>query len=199
MQDTGIKELNLIIKGDVQGSVEALSQSLLKLSTDEVKLSIIHSAVGAVKETDVMLASASDAVIIGFNVRPDVKARQYAEQEGIDIHLYKVIYDAIEDVKKAMAGLLEPEFKEKYLGRAEIRQVIKIPNIGSVAGSYVIEDKIQRNANTRILREGVIVYEGQLSSLRRFKDDVKEVVAGLTRSEERRVGKECRSRWSPYH
>ena len=123
MQDTGIKELNLIIKGDVQGSVEALSQSLLKLSTDEVKLSIIHSAVGAVKETDVMLASASDAVIIGFNVRPDVKARQYAEQEGIDIHLYKVIYEAIEDVKKAMAGLLEPEFKEKYLGRAEIRQV----------------------------------------------------------------------------
>lgn len=178
MQDTGIKELNLIIKGDVQGSVEALSQSLLKLSTDEVKLSIIHSAVGAVKETDVMLASASDAVIIGFNVRPDVKARQYAEQEGIDIHLYKVIYEAIEDVKKAMAGLLEPEFKEKYLGRAEIRQVIKIPNIGSVAGSYVIEGKIQRNANTRILREGVIVYEGQLSSLRRFKDDVKEVVAG---------------------
>lgn len=176
MQDHGIKELNLIIKGDVQGSVEALSQSLIKLSTDEVKVVVVHSAVGAIKETDVMLASASNAIIIGFNVRPDVKARQHAEEENIDIRLYRVIYEAIEDVKKAMAGLLDPEYKEKYLGRAEVRKVIKVPNVGSVAGSYVIEGKMQRNANIRLLREGVIVYEGYLSSLKRFKDDAKEVL-----------------------
>lgn len=176
MQDAEIKELNLIIRGDVQGSIEALSQSLLKLSTDEVKVNVIHGAVGAITETDVMLASASNAIIIGFNVRPDVKARKHAEEESIDVRLYRVIYEAIEDVKKAMVGLLEPEYKEKYMGRAEVRATFKVPNVGTIGGSYVIDGKIQRNANVRILREGVIIYEGKLSSLKRFKDDVKEVL-----------------------
>lgn len=176
MQDADVKELNLIIKGDVQGSIEALAQSLLRLATNEVKVSVIHSAVGAISETDVMLASASQAIIIGFNVRPDVKARKYAEDEGIDVRLYRVIYEAIDDVKKAMAGLLDPEYREKYLGRAEVRATFKVPNVGMIAGSYVIDGKIQRNANMRVLRDGVIVYEGRLSSLKRFKDDVREVM-----------------------
>ncbi|MGI5911194.1 MAG: translation initiation factor IF-2 [Syntrophomonadaceae bacterium] len=175
MQDNAFKELNLIIKGDVQGSIEALAQSLLRLSTDEVKVNVIHSAVGAISETDVMLATASQAIIIGFNVRPDVKARKYAEDEGIDVRLYRVIYEAIEDVKKAMVGLLEPEYREKYMGRAEVRATFKVPNVGLIAGSYVIDGKLQRNAKIRVLRDGVIVYEGQLSSLKRFKDDVREV------------------------
>jgi translation initiation factor IF-2 len=176
MQDADVKELNLIIKGDVQGSIEALAQSLLRLATNEVKVNVIHSAVGAISETDVMLASASQAIIIGFNVRPDVKARKYAEDEGIDVRLYRVIYEAIEDVKKAMAGLLDPEYREKYLGRAEVRATFKVPNVGMIAGSYVIDGKIQRNASMRVLRDGVIVYEGRLASLKRFKDDVREVV-----------------------
>jgi len=176
MQNAGVKELNLIIKGDVQGSIEALAQSLLRLSTSEVKVNVIHSAVGAVTETDVMLASASNAIIIGFNVRPDVKARKYAEEENIDVRLYRVIYEAIEAVKKAMEGLLDPEYREKYLGRAEVRQTFKTPNAGTIGGSYVIDGKLQRNANIRVLRDGVIVYEGRLSSLRRFKDDAKEVL-----------------------
>ncbi|MGI5920617.1 MAG: translation initiation factor IF-2 [Syntrophomonadaceae bacterium] len=176
IQDAEVKELNLIIKGDVQGSVEALSQSLLRLSTDEVKVNVIHSAVGAITETDVMLASASNAIIIGFNIRPDSKARKNAEEENIDVRLYRVIYEAIDDVKKAMVGLLEPEYKEQYMGRAEVRAIFKVPNVGTIGGSYVIDGKIQRNANVRVLRDGVIVYEGKLSSLKRFKDDVKEVV-----------------------
>lgn len=176
IQDAEVKDLNLIIKGDVQGSVEATAQSLLRLSTDEVKVNVIHSAVGAITETDVMLASASNAIIIGFNVRPDSKARKYAEEEKIDVRLYRVIYETIEDVKKAMVGLLDPEYKEKFMGRAEVRAIFKVPNIGSIAGSYVIDGKIQRNANVRVLRDGVIVYEGKMASLKRFKDDVKEVV-----------------------
>lgn len=176
MQDAGVKELNLIIKGDVQGSVEALAQSLLNLSTGEVKVNVIHSGVGAISETDVMLASASNAIIIGFNVRPDSKARKEAERENIDVRLYRVIYEAIDDVKKAMAGLLEPEYREKYLGRAEVRAIFKVPNVGTVAGSYVIDGKIQRNASIRVLRDGVIIYEGQIMSLKRFKDDVREVM-----------------------
>ena len=178
MQNAGVKELNLIIKGDVQGSIEALAQSLLRLSTSEVKVNVIHSAVGAVTETDVMLASASNAIIIGFNVRPDVKARKYAEEENIDVRLYRVIYEAIEAVKKAMEGLLDPEYREKYLGRAEVRQTFKTPNAGTIGGSYIIDGKLQRNASIRVLRDGVIVYEGKLSSLRRFKDDAKEVMEG---------------------
>ena len=176
IQDAVVKELNLIIKGDVQGSVEALAQSLLRLSTSEVKVNVIHSAVGAITETDVMLASASNAIIIGFNVRPDTKARRYAEDDNIDVRLYRVIYEAIDDVKKAMTGLLDPQYKEKYLGRAEARTLFKIPNIGVIAGSYVSDGVIQRNAKVRVLRDGVIVYEGVLSSLKRFKDDAKEVL-----------------------
>lgn len=176
MKEADAKDLNLIIKGDVQGSIEALVQSLVRLSTDEVKVNVIHSAVGAVTETDVMLASASNAIIIGFNVRPDSKARKYAEDENIDVRLYRVIYEAIDDVKKAMVGLLDPEYKEKYMGRAEVRQVFRVPNVGAVGGCYVLDGKIQRNSNVRILRDGVIVFEGKLASLRRFKDDVKEVV-----------------------
>ncbi len=176
MQDVAVKELNLIIKGDVQGSIEALAQSLLNLSTDEVKVNVIHSAVGAVTETDVMLASASNAIIIGFNVRPDSKAMKEAEKENIDVRLYRVIYEAIDDVKKAMGGLLKPEYKERYLGRAEVRATFKVPNVGIVAGSYVIDGKIQRNANVRMLRDGVVIYEGQILSLKRFKDDVREVM-----------------------
>lgn len=177
IQDAAVKELNLIIKGDVQGSVEALSASLRRLNTGEVKVNVIHSAVGAISETDVMLASASNAIIIGFNVRPDVKARKHAEEENIDVRLYRVIYEAIDDVKKAMEGLLEPEYKEKYLGRAEVRATFKVPNVGIIAGSYVIDGKVQRNANMRVLRDGVIIYDGKLESLKRFKDDVKEVVS----------------------
>jgi translation initiation factor IF-2 len=175
MQDSESKELNLILKGDVQGSIEALAQSLLRLSTDEVKVNVIHSAVGAITETDVMLASASNGIIIGFNVRPESKARKHAEDENIDVRLYRVIYETIEDVKKAMSGLLDPEYKEKFLGRAEVRATFKVPNVGTIAGSYVFDGKIQRNANVRILRDGVIIYEGMLSSLKRFKDDVKDV------------------------
>ena len=178
MQNTGIKELNLIIKGDVGGSIEALAQSLLRLSTNEVKVNVIHSAVGAVTETDVMLASASNAIIIGFNVRPDIKARKYGEEENIDIRMYRVIYEAIDDVKKAMEGLLEPEYREKYLGRAEVRQTFKVPVVGTVAGAYIIDGKMQRNADIRVLRDSVIIHEGKLNSLKRFKDDVKEVVEG---------------------
>ncbi len=176
MKDAEIKELTLIIKGDVQGSVEALRQSLIRLATDEVKVNVIHSAVGAITETDVMLASASNAIIIGFNIRPDSKARKYAEEEKIDVRMYRVIYEAIDDVKKAMSGLLDPEYKEKFLGRAEVRALFKVPNVGVIGGSYVIDGKIQRNASVRVLRDGVIVYEGQLSSLKRFKDDAREVV-----------------------
>ncbi len=176
MKDAEVKELNLIIKGDVQGSVEALTQSLVRLSTDEVKVNVIHSAAGAITETDVMLASASNAIIIGFNVRPDVKSRKYAEDESIDVRLYRVIYEAINDVRKAMEGMLEPEYREKYLGRVEVRATFKVPNIGIIAGAYVIDGKIQRQAPVRILRDGVIIHEGKISSLKRFKDDVKEVM-----------------------
>lgn len=175
LQTAEVKDLNLIVKGDVQGSVEALTQSLLRLSTEEVKVSVIHGGVGAISETDVMLASASNAIIIGFNVRPESKARKYAEEEHIDVRLYRVIYEAIEDVKKAMSGLLDPEYKEKFLGRAEVRALFKVPNVGVIAGSYVIDGTIQRNAEVRVLRDGVIIYEGKLSSLKRFKDDVREV------------------------
>lgn len=176
MGDT--KELNLIIKGDVQGSVEALAQSLERLSTDEVKVNVIHSGVGAINESDVMLASTSNGIIIGFNVRPDAKARKAAEEEHIDVRLYRVIYEALDDVKKAMSGLLEPEHREVFQGAAEVRAVFKVPKAGNVAGAYVTEGKITRQSNVRVLREGVIVYEGKLASLKRFKDDVREVVAG---------------------
>ena len=173
------KELNLIIKGDVQGSVEALSQSLMNLNTDEVKVSIIHSGVGAITETDVILASASNAIIIGFNVRPDSNAKKVAAQEEVDVKLYRIIYEAIDDVRAAMSGLLEPEIREVELGVAEVRDTFKVPKAGTIAGCYVTSGKITSTANVRIVRDGVIIFDGKLSSLRRFKDDAKEVASGF--------------------
>ena len=178
IQSGDVKDLNVIVKGDVQGSVEVVAESLRKLSTDAVRLNVIHSGVGAITESDVNLAAASNTIIIGFNVRPEVKAQAMAEKEGVDIRLYSIIYDAVEDVKKAMEGLLEPTLKEKYLGRAEIREVFSVPKVGNIAGCYVNDGKMARNAQIRLLRDNVVVYEGKLNSLRRIKDDVKEVVSG---------------------
>jgi translation initiation factor IF-2 len=178
IQKGEVKDLNTIVKGDVQGSVEAVAESLRKLTTDAIRLNVLHASVGAITETDVNLASASNAIILGFNVRPEVKAAALAEKEGVDVRLYNIIYDAVDDIKKAMEGLLEPTFKEKFLGRAEIRETFSVPKHGMVAGSYVTDGKIVRNAQVRLLRDNVVVFEGKLSSLRRFKDDVKEVATG---------------------
>ena len=173
-----IKDLNIIIKADVQGSVEAVRQSLEKLSNDEVRVRTIHGGVGAITETDVMLASASNAIIIGFNVRPDNNAREIAEREKIDIRLYRVIYNAIEDVQAAMKGMLAPKFRENILGHAEVRQTYKITGVGTIAGGYVTDGKIARNASIRLLRDNVVVHEGKIDSLKRFKDDAREVAQG---------------------
>ncbi len=173
-----MQTLNLIIKADVQGSVEAVKQALEKLSNDEVKVRVLHNAVGAITQDDVNLASAFNAIIIGFNIRPDATARDAAEKEGVDIRLYRVIYQAIEDVEKAMKGLLAPEYKEVLLGHAEIRNVFKITGAGTIAGCYITDGKVQRNASVRLLRDNVVIFEGKLSSLRRFKDDVKECATG---------------------
>ena len=173
-----LQELNLIIKADASGSVEALSDALLKLSTDEVSVTIVHSGVGAINESDVTLAAASNAIIIGFQVRPMSGTRQMAEQEEIDIRLYSIIYDAIEEVRDALEGLLSPEESEKINGSAEVRETFRIPRAGTIAGCYVLDGKIQRNDKVRLIRDGVVVYDGALGSLRRFKDDVKEVAAG---------------------
>lgn len=173
-----MKELNLIIKADVQGSVEAVRQSLERLSNDEVRIRAIHGGVGAVTESDVILASASNAIIIGFNVRPDSGARSVADHEEVDIRLYRVIYNAIEDIEAAMKGMLDPEFREKVIGHAQVRQTFKISSMGTVAGSYVQDGKMMRNAQVRIVRDGIVIYEGNLTSLKRFKDDVREVNTG---------------------
>jgi translation initiation factor IF-2 len=178
IQKGEVKDLNTIVKADVQGSVEAVSESLRKLTTDAIRLNVLHASVGAITETDVNLASASNAIILGFNVRPEVKAQALAEKEGVDIRLYNIIYDAVEDVKKAMEGLLEPTLREKPLGRAEIRDTFSVPKVGMVAGSYVLDGKMLRNAQVRLLRDNVVIYTGKMSSLRRFKDDVKDVAAG---------------------
>ena len=172
-------ELNLIIKADVGGSVEAISDSLFKLSTDEVAVNIVHSGVGAISESDVLLASASDAVIIGFQVRPTAGARAAAEREEIEIKTYSIIYNAIEDVRDALEGLLSPEESEKILGVAEVRETFKVPKAGTVAGCYITEGRIHRNDKVRLVREGVVIYDGTLASLRRFKDDVREVQSGF--------------------
>ncbi|MGY8932662.1 MAG: translation initiation factor IF-2 [Flavobacteriales bacterium] len=172
------KELNIILKGDVDGSVEALTDSFLKLSTDEIQVNIIHKAVGAITESDVLLASASDAIIIGFNVRPMGNARQIADKEEIDIRMYSIIYDAINDLKDAMEGMLSPEMKEEITGTAEIRETFKISKVGTIAGCMVLSGKIYKDAEIRLIREGVVVYTGKLSSLKRFKDDAKEVAKG---------------------
>ncbi len=178
MDQSKMTTLNLIVKADVQGSVEAVKQALEKLSNDEVRVRVLHSAVGAVTKDDVNLASAFDAIIIGFNIRPDSTARETAEHDGVDIRLYRVIYQAIEDIEKAMKGLLAPEYKEVLLGHAEVRNTFRITGAGTVAGCYVQDGKLQRNAQVRLLRENIVVFEGKLSSLKRFKDDAKEVATG---------------------
>ncbi len=179
IQEGNLKELNLIVKADVQGSVEAVKQSLLKLSNEEVVVKCIHGGVGAINESDVVLASASNAIIIGFNVRPDATAKATAEQEGVDVRLYKVIYQAIEDIEAAMKGMLDPVYEEKVIGHAEVRQLFKASQIGNIAGSYVLDGEFRRGCKIRITREGDQIFEGNLASLKRFKDDVKEVKAGF--------------------
>jgi translation initiation factor IF-2 len=174
-----VKELAIVIKADVQGSSEALAGAVEKLTTAAVKLRVIHNGVGGITESDVLLAAASRAIIIGFNIRPEPKAAALAEQQGVDVRLYTIIYDAIADIKAAMEGLLEPTLKERTLGRAEVRQVFTIPKAGVVAGSYVIDGTISRaSAGVRVIRDNVVVYQGKLGSLRRFKDDVREVQQG---------------------
>lgn len=178
IQSGNMKELNIVVKADVQGSVEAVRQSLERLSNEEVRVRIIHGGVGAITESDVMLASASNAIIIGFNVRPEPAAKAFADEEKVDVRLYRVIYNAIEDITAAMKGLLDPVFEEQVLGHAEVRQLFKASGVGTIAGSYVKDGKFVRNCQVRIIRDGVVVYEGDLESLKRFKDDVKEVAAG---------------------
>jgi translation initiation factor IF-2 len=179
IKDGNLKELDLIVKADVQGSVEAVKQSLTKLSNEEVVVKCIHGGVGAINESDVMLASASSAIIIGFNVRLDATAKATAEQENVDVRLYKVIYQAIDDIQLAMKGMLDPVFEEKVIGHGEVRQIFKASAIGNIAGSYVLDGVFQRGCGIRITREGKQIYEGKLASLKRFKDDVKEVKAGF--------------------
>ena len=178
IQEGNLKELGIVVKADVQGSVEAIKQSLLKLSNDEVVVKIIHGGVGAINESDVSLASASNAIIIGFNVRPDATAKETADREGVDIRLYRVIYNAIEDVEAAMKGMLDPVFEEKVLGHAEVRQTFKASGVGTIAGSYVLDGVFERDCSVRLTRDGIVIFEGPLASLKRFKDDVKEVKAG---------------------
>jgi len=172
-----VKDLRLIVKGDVDGSVEALSDALLKLSNDEVKIEVIHKGVGAITETDVNLALASEAIIIGFHVRPNLEARKLAEKEKVDIRLYNIIYDAINDIKNAIVGMLEPEISEEVTATVEVRDVFKISGVGTVAGCYVKDGKIQRNNKVRVVRNGIVIFTGDIESLKRFKDDVKEVEA----------------------
>lgn len=178
LTEGGTKELRILLKADVQGSLEALKDLLNKLGTEEVKIKIMHAGVGGINESDVMLASASKAVVLGFNVRPDSQARQAAEKEKVEIRLHRVIYDFLEDIKRTVEGMLEPQYEEVILGRAEVRQVFQIPKVGKVAGSYVLEGRVIRNAKVRLIRDGIVVREGSIASLRRFKEDVKEVAGG---------------------
>jgi translation initiation factor IF-2 len=182
MRETGraeVIDLNVIVKADVQGSVQALEDSLLKLPQEEVRVNIVRAGAGGITENDVTLAMASDAIIVGFNVRPSAGARELAEDEGVDIRTYRVIYDAIDDIKAALSGLLKPEQRERILGEAEVRQTFRVPKLGVVAGSYVRSGVIRRNASVRLVRDGVIVYDGKIGSLRRFKDDAAEVREGF--------------------
>ena len=178
IQQGDVQELNIVLKADTQGSIEAIKQSLEKLSTDEVRVNIIRTAVGGIRETDVSLAMASNAIIIGFNVRPDVNAKRLSEKEQVDVKTYSIIYEAIDDVKAAMSGLLAPDIKENELGQAEIRSIIKVPKVGNIAGCYVTDGKITRHSKIRVLRDGIVIYDGEIASLKRFKDDVKEVASG---------------------
>ena len=178
MQQGQMKELQIIVKADVQGSFEAVKQSLEKLSNEEVRVRVIHGGVGAITESDVMLASASNAIIIGFNVRPDTVAEENAKRDGVDLHLYRIIYECIEEVESAMKGMLAPKYREVTYGKAECREVYKITNVGTVMGSYVTSGKIVRNSLVRVVRDGIIIADDKIASLRRFKDDVKEVAEG---------------------
>lgn len=178
IKEEGMKELNLILKADVKGSVEALAQSLLKLSNDEVKINIIHQGVGGINESDVTLASASDAIVIGFNVRPNINALDFSKTEEVDVRTYRVIYDIINDIDQAVKGMLEPDIVEEVQGRCEVRQTFKLPNNDIVAGIYVINGKIIRKSKIKILRDDIVLHEGDVESLRRFKDDVREIATG---------------------
>jgi translation initiation factor IF-2 len=173
-----VKELPIIVKADVQGSVEAVRQSLEKITNEEVRVRVIHGAVGAVSESDVMLANASNAIIVGFNVRPEPSAREAAERDGVEIRLYRVIYDAIDEINDAMKGMLAPKYRDVELGRAEVRTVYKISSVGTIAGCYVLEGKIARSAKIRLVRDGIVITDDAIDSLRRFKDDVREVAQG---------------------
>ncbi|MBQ2757910.1 MAG: translation initiation factor IF-2, partial [Clostridia bacterium] len=174
----GVKELNIIVKADVAGSAEAVKQSLEKLTNEEVKVRVIHAAVGGIIEGDVMLAAASNAIIVGFNVRPDKAAIDSAERQNVDIRTYRIIYECIEEIEAAMKGMLAPKFRENVLGHAEVRQTIHVPNVGFIAGSYVQDGKITRQSQIRVVRDGIVIFEDKIASLRRFKDDVKEVSDG---------------------
>ncbi|MBO4428803.1 MAG: translation initiation factor IF-2, partial [Clostridia bacterium] len=174
----GVKDLNIIVKADVKGSAEAVKSSILKLSNDEVHVNVIHSAVGGINEGDVQLAAVSNAIIVGFNVRPDKLAMDSAERQGVDIRTYRIIYECIEEIEAAIKGMLKPVYREAVLGHAEVRQTIHVPNVGTIAGSYVQDGKITNKSKIRIVRDGVVIFEDAISSLRRFKDDVKEVASG---------------------
>jgi translation initiation factor IF-2 len=174
-----IPELNLVVKADVQGSLGALTDAFLKLPQDEVRVNLVHSGAGAITEHDVDLAKTASAIVVGFNVRPNANARELAEKEGVDIRLYRVIYDAIDDVKAALSGMLKPEERESILGEAEVRQTFRVPRLGVIAGCYLTRGTVRRNSKVRLIRDGVVVYEGRVGSLRRFKDDVAEVREGF--------------------
>ena len=174
----GVKDLNVIVKADVGGSVEAVRSSLEKISNEEVKVRVIHAATGGITEGDVMLAAASNAIIVGFNVRPDKSAIDSAERQGVDIRTYRVIYECIEEITAAMKGMLAPKYKEVILGHAEVRQTIHVPNVGTIAGSYIQDGKVTRASQIRVLRDSVVIFEDKISSLKRFKDDAREVAAG---------------------
>jgi len=178
MKQGEMKELNVIIKADVQGSAEALAASLRKIEVDGVNVKIIHSGVGAINESDVTLAAASNAIVIGFNVRPDVNAKRAAESENVDIRLHRIIYKALEEIEAAMKGMLDPEYEEKVIGQAEVRQTFKVSRIGTIAGSYVTDGKITRDSGVRLIRDGIVIFEGVIDDLKRFKDDVKVVNQG---------------------
>ena len=178
MKQGDIKELNIIVKADVQGTVEALTASLQKIDVEGAKVNIIHNGVGAITESDIILATASNAIIIGFNVRPNPNAKSMAEQENVDIRLHRIIYKAIEEIEQAMKGLLDPEYEEKVIGQVEVRQTFKVSKVGTIAGSYVTDGKITRDSSIRLIRDGIVIFEGEIDTLKRFKDDVKEVAQG---------------------
>ena len=178
MKQGEMKELNLIIKADVQGSAEAFAASLQKIDVEGVNIKIIHTAVGAINESDITLAAASNAIVIGFNVRPDNNAKRAAEAENVDIRLHRIIYKVIEEIEAAMKGMLDPEFEEKIIGQAEVRQTFKVSKVGTIAGSYVTDGKITRDSGVRLIRDGVVIFEGEIDALKRFKDDAKEVSQG---------------------